>query len=341
MIDLPERRICKRCVMPESPPDITFNEEGICNLCQAHDLEKEMTEKETKPLETDFLKIINKYKGKSKYDCLVMCSGGKDSTSSLYYMTKRYKLNPLAFTFDHGFETEEALDNVRNAVEILGIDFLFFKSEYMKDMFRRLLKSGSKAVLCHPCSIWYMDLAFDVAARYEIPMIVAGWTKGQSTKQGVMSKCGCNIHAIEFQAMAKATQEFLNEELPKMNKYKNFPTSMEEVQKRAKKRYKSIVVSPHWFLPYGPKEYVKMIKKELNWKPPKLSYPKGSTNCTLNFVSVYNSIKHYGYAHYHVEASKLIREGVISRDEALEELKIDFDKDLLNKISNELDYNFD
>ncbi len=175
--------------MPEHKPDVLLNEEGICNICVSYEEVKNLSET-NQPLETDFLKIINKYKGKQKYDCMVMCSGGKDSTSSLYYMTKRYKLNPLAFTFDHGFETEEAMENIHNAVEILGVDFLFFKSDYMKDMFSKILKTGSKAVICHPCSIWYMDLAFDIAARYEIPMIVAGWTKGQSTKQEVMSKCG-------------------------------------------------------------------------------------------------------------------------------------------------------
>jgi len=111
-----EPRICQRCIMPENKPDIFLNDKGICNLCLEHDFVKR-TEDNVKPLETDFLKIINKYKGKQKYDCLVMCSGGKDSTSSLYYMTKRYKLNPLAFTFDHGFETEEAMENIRNAVD--------------------------------------------------------------------------------------------------------------------------------------------------------------------------------------------------------------------------------
>jgi 3'-phosphoadenosine 5'-phosphosulfate sulfotransferase (PAPS reductase)/FAD synthetase len=110
-----EERICKKCIMPEAKPAIFLNEEGICNLCVEHEKMKKF-ENETKPLESDFIKIINKYKGKQKYDCLVMCSGGKDSTSSLYYMKKRYDLNPLAFTFDHGFETEEALENIHNAV---------------------------------------------------------------------------------------------------------------------------------------------------------------------------------------------------------------------------------
>ena len=211
----------------------------------------------------------------------------------------------------------------------------------MKDMFSKILTSGSKAVVCHPCSIWYMDLAFDVAARYDIPLIVAGWTKGQSTNQGVMSKCGCNIHAPEFKAMAQSTIDFLNTELTDMPQYKDFPKSMEEVLKRAGKKHKSMVISPHWFLPFGPEVYLETIKNELNWKAPKLSYPGGSTNCLLNFISVYNSVKYFGYTHYHVEASKLIREGYLSRDEALKQLEINFDKTLLNSVADKLNYHFD
>ena len=44
-----------------------------------------------------------------------------------------------------GFETEDAMENTRNAVEILGVDWLFFKTDYMKDMFAQIIKSKSKA----------------------------------------------------------------------------------------------------------------------------------------------------------------------------------------------------
>lgn len=329
-----ERNICKRCIMPESKPDIIINEDGICNLCKSHDLTSKIQEQ--KPLESDLIKILHKNKSKGKYDCMVMCSGGKDSTSALYYMKKRYKLNPLAFTFDHGFETDEAMTNINNAVEILDVDFILYKSSFMKKMFAKIVESESKAVICHPCSIWYMDLAFDVAARYEIPIIVAGWTKGQSTKQEIMSKCGCNIHATEFKSMAQNTKEFLDNQIQEFPQYKDFPHSMEEVLTKAKKRFKSLVVSPHWFLPYGPDDYIPLIQKELNWKMPIFSYPEGSTNCSLNFLSVYYSMKHYGYTHYHIEASKMIREGYLLREEALKQLEINFNKKTLTEIAEKL-----
>jgi hypothetical protein len=326
-------RLCSRCVLPEVPPQITFNDEGVCNLCVEHAAQ----EAEPLFLESDFIKIIDKVKGKHRYDCLVMCSGGKDSTAALYWMKERYKCNPLAFTFDHGFEQSDAIDNVRRAVAKLGVDFVFYKTGFMKDMFKRMISSRSKAVICHPCSIWYMDLAYTMAKRFDCPLIVAGWTKGQSRKQEVMTSCGCNVHQAEYAEMAQETQRFLDEELRDMPKYKDFPRTMDDMLKRAKKRHKARVVSPHWFLPYTPDEYVEIIKREVDWDYTASSYPRKSTNCALNFVSVHNSMRDYGYTHYHVEMSKLVRKGVVSRDEALKNLQESFDEELLNGILGELD----
>lgn len=336
MDDLP---FCKKCVLPENKPQIYFNAEGVCNLCVAFEQEKSCAAQEGF-LETDFVKLLQQHKGKGRYDCLVMCSGGKDSTSALYYMKKRFKTNVLAFTFDHGFETEEALENVKNAVDILGVDFLSFKSDFMREMFSDMLKTYPQAVICHPCSMWYMQLAFDLAARFDIPVIIAGWTKGQSTRQPMMSRCGCTVHQPEFVRMAEVTRSFLTEYEKKNPKYKNFPKSMDEVLARASKRHKCKVLSPHWFLPFDVETNVETIKRELKWKYPSQSYPAKSTNCSLNYLSVYNSMKYYGYTHYHVEISKLVRQGLMTRAEALDILRIDFSKDLLNSVAKKLDFTF-
>ncbi|MFH0985849.1 MAG: hypothetical protein V1882_10010 [Candidatus Omnitrophota bacterium] len=328
--ELGGRTLCKRCVLPESRPDISLDGEGICNICR--EFEKQKKDFRAKPLESDFVKILNQHKRKGPYDCLVMCSGGKDSTAALYYMKKRYKLNPLAFTFDHGFETEEALANIRHAVEILGVDFVFFKSDHMKEMFAEIDRRDDKAVICHPCSLWYMGLTFDMAARFDIPIIVAGWTKGQSSQQSM----GCDLRQAEFVSMSKATQDFLDKYTRENPKYKGFPRSMEEVVARAQKRHKAIVVSPHWFLPIDSSEYVDILKKELKWKSPEQSYPAASTNCDLNFLSVYRSMKNFGYTHYHVEMSKMIRESLLSRQEALRLLEVNFGREALERVRKNL-----
>ncbi|HOX23332.1 MAG TPA: 7-cyano-7-deazaguanine synthase [Elusimicrobiales bacterium] len=334
-----EPKICKKCVLPESLPEIRLDSEGVCNICREHESWEAI--KEPPLLESDSVKIMARHKGQHEYDCLVMCSGGKDSTASLYYMKRRYKLKPLAFMFDHGFETEDAVRNVRGAVEKLDVDFLTFRSTFMHDIFSKILKTGSQAVICHLCSIWYMDLTYRMAEKFDIPVIIAGWTKGQTTKQPVLSKCACNVAEPEYKRMGEATKKFIDEHLKTDPRYKDFPHSMEEVLARARKRHNCLVLSPHWFLPYGSEDYVETIKKELGWECPALSYPAKSTNCYLNFISVHNSMKHFGYTHYHVEMSKMIRQGLLTREEALELLKPNYDTALLNKIAEKLDYRFD
>lgn len=327
------RRTCRRCVLPESPPDITLDSEGLCSVCSDAQSSKPQPEEEL--LESDFTRLLGKHRGKHKYDCLVMCSGGKDSTASLYYMKKRYHLEPLAFTFDHGFETEGALRNVHKAVEKLDVDFLFFRSTFMRDMFAKIVTSGSGAILCHLCSMWYMQVALDVAARHEIPLVIAGWTKGQSARQGGTSNCACQAGHREYASMSEATRRFLAT-LRQDPKYRDFPQSMEEVLKRARKRHKAIVLSPHWFLNTHPDEYVELIRRELDWEYPDLSYPAKTTNCSLNFLAMHLSLKHYGYTHYHVEQSKLIRENQQTREEALKALEFNYPREFLASLAGRL-----
>ena len=327
-------RQCSRCVLPQSSPDIWLDDSGVCNICREYERTQRQRECQTNFLESDLIKQLARFKKKKKgrFDCLVMCSGGKDSTSTLLYAVRRYHLEPLAFTFDHDFETEDAVDNVRRAVETLGVEWLYYRSDRMKEMFARIIKTRSRAVLCHLCSMWYMQLTYEIASNFKIPVIIAGWTKGQAAEQPVLSKCACDIEAPEYRAMGEATQRFLDTQLPQMPRYKGFPNNMGELVARARKKYKISVISPHWFLNKPTSEYVEEIKRELGWRYPRLSYPKESTNCYLNFLSVAQSMKHYGYTHYHVEMSKMIRMGLMVREDALELLKIDFGDDVLDHV---------
>ena len=110
--------------------------------------------------------------------------------------------------------------------------------------------------------------------------------------------------------------------------------------KASDRRPASDVSSPHWFLPHSADDYVEVIRREAGWEQPEFSYPRASTNCALNFISVWNSMKHYGYTHYHIEMSKLIRQCLMTRDEALDLLRIDFGPDVLDRIAEPLGVRF-
>lgn len=314
---------CRKCLLPQYGTDIKINEAGICNICLDFEKNKELGQT-SRLVESELIKILDKYRNKGKYDCLVMASGGKDSTMSLYYMKKKYKMNPLTVTFDHGFENNEALENIKNAVNLLGVDWVYYKTDFMKDIFRKIVTSNSKAPICHVCVIWYIQFILDFAFRYRIPLIVAGWTKGQSTLNSEISN--------EYTAMSYATTDFIKNYLHKYPEYRGFPVSIKEAIRQAQRRFRFKIISPHWYLDWDFNNMKEILQKELKWRAPKLSYPANSTNCMMNFVSVYLSMKHYGYTHYHVETSKLIRVGELSREEAAETLEINFDLNLVNSV---------
>jgi tRNA(Ile)-lysidine synthase TilS/MesJ len=308
-------------VLPDHRPDIRVDADGVCDFCRPQLDGPQFRKRAPEPgfLGTDLTRILDKARGKGPYDCLLMCSGGKDSTSALYYLVRRYRLRPLAFMFDHGFETEEAMANVRRATDVLGVDLVQVRSYFMHELFAEIIRSRSPVPLCPPCSMWYMGLTFTVARQYGIKLIVSGWTRGQMSTRGRLQGRG-KAPEEQFTSLSAATSALIDGVRARNPRYRDFPRTMEQVKRRHRKLQ---VISPHWFLDEDPEDYTAMIRDELGWQPSPLSYPLGSTNCLLNFVSAYISLRDYGFTHYHIELSQLIRRGELSRDEALATLDVD------------------
>ena len=72
---------CKKCVMPDTKPDLYFDEEGVCSACKFYD-DRQSIDWSQRKLELE--KILKNYRdveGKN-WDCIVPVSGGKDKLSS-------------------------------------------------------------------------------------------------------------------------------------------------------------------------------------------------------------------------------------------------------------------
>lgn len=131
---------CSKCVLPDSFPSITFNSEGACNYCTNY-------KKIERKGEAEFEKILSHYKGTGKkWDCIVLFSGGRDSSFVLHQLVKVYKMRVLAYTFDNGLLSEEAKLNIKSAVEKLKVDHVMIKLNVskIKKNLRRNLKAWFK-----------------------------------------------------------------------------------------------------------------------------------------------------------------------------------------------------
>ena len=119
---------CSKCNLPETYETIEFDENNVCNMCKGNEFkEKKIDWSKRKKLLDD---LIEKYRGKSNYDCIVPFSGAKDSTFQLYYLMKEYKIKPLVVRFNHGF-LRETIQNTVKTLKKLGADFIEFTPNYL------------------------------------------------------------------------------------------------------------------------------------------------------------------------------------------------------------------
>ena len=76
-------KYCKKCLMPNTRPNIKFNDDGTCSACINFEKQK-TTDWDKRWMELE--KICDRYRGNTEndYDCAIAVSGGKDSHFQTY-----------------------------------------------------------------------------------------------------------------------------------------------------------------------------------------------------------------------------------------------------------------
>jgi len=163
-------KFCKRCVLPDTRPNLTIGEDGICNACKSHGLKKDI---DWIQREKDFEKVVENATLRSKgYDCLIPVSGGKDSTWQVVKCLE-YGLNPLTVTWKTPARTEIGQTNLDNLVN-LGVDHIDFQVNpevERKFILNSFKKYGSTAI---PMHMAIFNIPIRIAVQYSIPLIIWG-----------------------------------------------------------------------------------------------------------------------------------------------------------------------
>lgn len=165
-------RYCKRCILPESAESVSFDEEGVCNVCRQAEVKHEKIDWEERRKILD--ELVTRYKGKDQYDCIVPFSGGKDSTFQLWYVVKELGLRPLVVRFNHwGYRPLVQENNIRT-LKKLGVDVLEFTANWQvikKIMLASLRETGD---FCWHCHTGVFAHTMQIAVRYNIPLVIWG-----------------------------------------------------------------------------------------------------------------------------------------------------------------------
>lgn len=169
---LQKLRYCTRCVMPETRPDLSFDEKGVCDACRSQELKDQLDwDARTQELH----QLLEDYRDPtgSNYDCLVPVSGGKDSHFQVYYLKHVCGMNPLCVTWVPCNQTELGRRNVDN-LKGMGVDYIEFTGN--PHVTRKLVKLGFELIgdCCWPEHVGLFTVPVQVAVRYRIPLIVWG-----------------------------------------------------------------------------------------------------------------------------------------------------------------------
>lgn len=303
-------KICTRCVMDDTVKGITFDEKGECTFCKIHDeLEKKFPLNNEAPQRLQSLveKIKQDGRGK-KYDCILGVSGGRDSTYTLYNAVK-LGLRPLAVHFDNGWNSEIAVQNIKNATKILGVDLHTHVADWeeFKDLQRSFLFASVPDAEV-PTDWVIFSVLFDEAARYNVKYIVHG-------------------HSFRTEGTTPITWtymdgKYINDVQKRFGKLKlkSFPN-----MSMSRYAYYSLVKKIQqlrilYYIPYNEKEVFRIIENELGWK----NYgDKHHESKYTAFFQAYILTRKFNIDKRKLHYSAKVRNGQLTRDEALEIIKKD------------------
>ncbi len=311
---------CTRCILPETFPGIQFDQDGVCQYCRRMPGTERRVEQREK-LRVRFETLVSQVRERPGHHCLMSWSGGKDSTYTLWLLKKQYDLRVLAFTFDNGFVSPAALRNMQVVAENLAVDHVIVKPRFdlMRQVFLASTQPGMyppKALerasgICNTCMALAKGIGLRMALEQDIPMLAYGWSPGQIP-----------LASAIFRTNHRMLQAMVGTALAPLEKVVGGQISVyfPEAHHLENTRACPYNVSPLAFLDYDEESAVRRIGK-LGWERP-LDTDPNSTNCLLNSFANQIHLEQMGYHPYVMELAGLVREGYMSREQALSKLKV-------------------
>lgn len=326
-------RICKQCVLPETFPGAAFDDAGVCSFCRQHAERKSDRQHEKVQYAAKFEALLVEInlpaeRARRSYDVLLAYSGGKDSTYTLAILRRRPGLRILALSFDNGFVSPAAVENIREVTGALAVDHVFFRPRW--DVLKKIFAAagerelyprktlGRASTICTSCIGIVKAICLKTAIEQRIPLVGYGWSPGQAPIQSSIMRTNPALYRMTQQSILGPLRAvagdavdawFLRDE--QFADAARFPTN----------------VHPLAWEPYDEEAILREIAL-LGWRAPE-DTDRNSSNCLLNAFANEVHLERYGFHPYAWEIANMVREGVMGRDQGLEKFR---ERDLSDQI---------
>lgn len=164
-----EFKLCKKCLLPNTKPDLLFNDEGVCSACYRYENRKKIDWENRKEQFQELLRSLNR---SESWDCVIPVSGGKDSTYQAL-LAREYGLKPLLVSSTTCDLTKYGYENIENLKKI-GFDHIQFSPR--KDVRAKLNRFGLEQVgdISWPEHLALFTIPITIAVKFRIPLVIWG-----------------------------------------------------------------------------------------------------------------------------------------------------------------------
>lgn len=307
--------ICTNCVMDTTDSAIVFDENGVCDHCNT--FKKAIfpnwrtDEVGRARLEKDVEKIKNLGAGKD-FDCIIGMSGGIDSSYLTYLATEELGLRPLVFHVDAGWNSQIAVNNIEKVVDHLSLDLYteVIDWEEMRDLQLAYFKSGVPHIDT-PQDHAFFATMYKFAEQHNVKYILTGANLSTECIRNPIEWMYYQSDSIQLRDIHRqhGTRPLVNFPVTSILRHKIFLPYVKGIR----------VVRPLNHLPYVKEDAVKLLSERFGWQP----YPQ--KHFESRFTRFYEGFwlpKKFGFDTRKVQFSSLIVTGQMTREEALEKLKM-------------------
>lgn len=313
---------CVKCVMPSTRPGIRFNQEGVCSACQSYDNRKNINYSERfRELEN----LCDKYRGcngQDEYDCMIAVSGGKDSHFQVYIFKEVLKMNPLLVTVEDNFKmTEAGRHNIKNISEAFACDIIAMKPNLsiQKKIMKHTFEKFGKPTYFLDRYIYTYPL--HMAAKFNLELLVYGENVAyEYGGEGAIETYSAKDQISNGVASGIEIEDILIDGIARKDLYFFQPPSQKELDK-INPIYLSYFVEWNSFTNYE-------IAKKNGFHD--LTHEWNRTHHVENFDQIetpaylihpWLKYPKFGHASATDYAARMVRYGMINRDEAFKLVK--------------------
>ncbi len=324
---------CKRCILPQNYPGVSFKEDGVCELCHVYKEENYLGWQALKNTIRSFLE--NKDNINKDYDCVLGLSGGRDSVYLLYYLVRVMRLRVLAYSADNGFVPEETKRSLKRTTETLDVDLLVESHDYQKKCLKHHVLSWMKrpsaaliTMICTGCRLGIYKGIYKAAIANKIPIVIVGGTPFEGAAY--------KTNLIKVNPYSRSVGSLLTGYLHQVAKNPRWvmrpsclTIQIEEFyyhlkRRRILKKQGILYLAPFYkYLYWKEKDVIETITTKLGWNSCAHAGSTWKRDCAVAPLKSYMYRSILGFDDKDDHFSWLVRDGQISREEALNRIRIE------------------